>query len=161
MPEIDYPDGNLVLAYKALRAGPYMLVEDTILTINSVHIVNVKFVTEQLARYAGSKAQWWVSLAYHDGEHIYIYNGITDGIMVKPRKKISYGFNRFFKPDQHQKTLAEMLGDIPQDELDFANHSQYMKVSSRGKAARLFMKSDPTEILDVMDLPEWQGEYQK
>lgn len=158
IPEIQHDDPNIVAAYKAIDAGPIKLVEDTVLFINGKAIVDIKFKEEEMTDYIGFDAVWRVTFAYSDERYVYLFIGETEGQMVEPNERSpkSFGFNPYFKPKHHSKTLAEMLGNYG----SFNDATQYIKISARVKALHRFIKKEPTMTISTFDLPEWEGEYQ-
>lgn len=95
-----------VIIYKSLDAGVDFVVEDTILIIDGVEVVDIKWNQEDKLKNC-KKASWVTSLGYNDGENIFIYRGIINGIIVEP-KVDGFGFDPYFLPDGSDLTLSEL-----------------------------------------------------
>ena len=70
LPEVQ-SDMNNVILYKALDAGKGYIVEDTILEVNGIEVVDIRWKKSSLSE--GDKVRWIVSLGYNDGQNISVY----------------------------------------------------------------------------------------
>jgi XTP/dITP diphosphohydrolase len=109
--EID-ADPIQVVAHKASQLGEGIIVEDTSLDIEGASVgINVRWLMDHLAEYAGHKAKWTVLLAIRQGNEVIIYKGSIAGTIVLPRGKTGFGFDPVFLPEGATMTLAESKPD--------------------------------------------------
>lgn len=136
-----------VIVHKALDAGKGFVVEDTILEIDGIEVVDIKWNQDAKIKEA-KKVCWRVSLGYNDGIRIKVWTGTTNGIIVKPQVK-GYGFDPYILPHGFNVTVAQLDKENRKDE-----------VSPRKKAL-LKLKNEKTdfEVL-ISEIPRWNGEYQ-
>jgi inosine/xanthosine triphosphate pyrophosphatase family protein len=146
-----------VAIYKALAAGEGVLVEDTSLDVEGFDIgVNIRWLMETLASGLrrdvadgiGPRAVWRVSMAYfREGVMNLSTAEITGHMLVQPRGE-GFSFDRFFVPDGHALTLAEL------DQLGLKDG-----VSARKRAVEQLLNGQGV-TRPVADIPEWTGAYQ-
>lgn len=159
IPEVMADNPETVIVYKAIDAGAFVLVEDTVLIVDGKPIVDVKFQS-QFEQFANLPATWMVSLAYHDRDNVYIFTGTTDGVMIVPSENapMSFGFNRYFKPHGCDKSMAELLGEGEYPA--YLGNTEYLSISARRKAVELFNEKKPTKTYSLGQFPKWEGQYQ-
>jgi len=64
-----------VIIHKALDSGEGVLVEDTVLLINGVEVVDIRWKIEELTKLKNPEISWVTSLAVLDNGKIYVYIG--------------------------------------------------------------------------------------
>jgi inosine/xanthosine triphosphate pyrophosphatase family protein len=145
-----------VIVYKALAAGPCVLVEDTSLDVEGFDAgVNVRWlldtVTAQLQAAetpVEPKALWRVMLAFHHDGAMYVARAEVAGRLVAHPRGTGFSFDPYFVPNGHTLTLGEMESAGTKD-----------LVSAR-KAAVTKLLEGRCKCIRVDDIPAWQGEYQ-
>jgi inosine/xanthosine triphosphate pyrophosphatase family protein len=153
LPEVDGTPEQ-VATYKALAAGPGVLVEDTSLDVEGFDAgVNIRWLLENLTkrvRESGTtpKAVWRVMLAVHDGKEMFVAKAEVPGRMVAEPRGAGFSFDAYFVPDEHEQTLGEMEAAGTKD-----------LVSAR-KAAVQNLLSGHCSAVPLSDIPEWTGPYQ-
>ncbi|MBS0622811.1 MAG: non-canonical purine NTP pyrophosphatase [Verrucomicrobia bacterium] len=144
LPEID-ADLIQVVAHKASQLGDNVIVEDTSLEIEGASVgVNIRWLLDHLAEYAGRKAEWTVLLAFRQGDKIFIYKGSVSGTIVVPRGRNGFGFDPVFLPDGSTATLAEFKSD---------------EVNARAKAVEALLKGEVWAKHPAIE--QWEGPWQK
>jgi len=136
-----------VITHKAIDAGTGFVVEDTILEIDGVEVVDIRWNQEDKLKNT-QKVVWRVSFGYNDGEKIKIWTGITNGIIVEPNIK-GYSFDPYILPDGFDITVAQLDKENRKDE-----------VSPRKKALLNLKNKKPEFILPIIEVPQWNGKYQ-
>jgi XTP/dITP diphosphohydrolase len=145
-----------VVIYKALAAGPGVLVEDTSLDVEGFDAgVNVRWlldtVTAQLQASPSPvepKAVWRVMLAFHQDDAMYISRAEVPGRMIANPRGAGFSFDAYFVPDGYEQTLGEMDAAGTKD-----------LVSAR-KTALTNLLAGRCKCLRVEDIPPWTGQYQ-
>ena len=151
LPEVD-ADGETVVLYKALAAGPHRIVEDTALHIDGAQIgVNIRWLLDDIANHDGKRATWEVWLGINDSQHITTYRGeITGRITAKyAASHQGFGFDNYFIPDGTDKTLYELEMDGRKDAF-----------SARKKAIDAFLACDVQKRIPIPNIPQWNGPMQ-
>ena len=150
----DLPEvlGNMdeVILYKSLLSGKDTIVEDTILKIDGVEVVDIRYNQEDKLKNA-KVATWIVSLGYNDGENIYIYRGTINGIIVENINNTPcFGFDGNFLPDGSDITLAELEIKGNKD-----------KFSARVISLKNLLNKKYLSKTNIKDIEKWTGKYQK
>lgn len=140
--EIQSLDLHAIVSHKAKQAyeilGSPVIVEDVsaeLEKLNGLPGPFVKFFEERLGKGAlyklagEGRAKIACTMAYFDGEHQYIVDGVVEGSVVAPREGEGFGFDFVFVPEGYDQTLSE-LG------LGIKN-----KVSHRAKAAQALVSA--------------------
>ena len=79
--------------------------------------MNVRWIIERMAEFAGKRAAWRVLLAVlrPDGSKVDVFEGVVEGTIVPPREssfgESSFGFDEVFQPLGSSSTLAEAKPD--------------------------------------------------
>jgi len=136
-----------VITHKAIDAGKGFVVEDTILEIDGVEVVDIKWNQEDKLKNT-QKVVWRVSLGYNDGENIKVWTGITNGIIVEPNTD-GYGFDPYILPDGFDITVAQLDKENRKDE-----------ISPRKKALLNLKNRKPEFTVAITEVPTWTGKYQ-
>jgi len=137
-----------VIVHKSIDAGKGMLVEDTILIIDGIEVVTIRWNQEDKMKNAKT-AQWVVSLAYNDGEKIFVYRGIINGTIVSP-VGTGFGFDPYFLPENSELTLAQL-----------DQRGKKEAYSARKLAVIKLQDKKPVIVSAIADIPTWIGDYQK
>ena len=147
--DIDEVNGTVdeVIMYKALDSGKDIIVEDTILKINGVEVVDIRWKVDEFNE--GDKAEWITSLGYNNGESIIIFRGSTHGTLTKKKGNEGFAFDPFFVPDESEMSLSEL--DHIGEKGNF---------SARFKALSNFVEGNYLEIHKISEIPVWNGTYQ-
>lgn len=143
-------DGTMddVIVYKSLEMGEGFLVEDTILKINNVEVVDIKWNQEDKLK-DSVPCSWVVSLGYNDGEKIYVFRGVINGNVVEPLEEGGFGFDPFFLPDGSDITLAQLENEGNKD-----------KFSARTNALVNLIKGRAEFVKEISEIKPWEGKYQ-
>lgn len=145
LPEVQSNMNNVIL-YKALDAGKGYIVEDTILEVNGIEVVDIRWKKSTLNE--GDKVRWIVSLGYNDGQHISVYRGIINGkITLKKENPEAFGFDDYVIPQGTDKTLFE-LG------------SKKTEFSARKLALENFKNNKKVFLKKITEIKPWTGSYQ-
>jgi XTP/dITP diphosphohydrolase len=142
--EID-ADPIKVVAHKASQLGENIIVEDTSLDVEGASVgINIRWLLNHLAEYAGHKAEWTVLLAFRQDDQIHIYKGSVSGTIVLPTGNTGFGFDPVFLPNGSTETLAESKPDI---------------FNARAKAVESLLKGDVWTKHPIIE--NWEGPWQK
>jgi inosine/xanthosine triphosphate pyrophosphatase family protein len=145
LPEVQ-SDMNNVILYKALDAGKGYIVEDTILEVNGIEVVDIRWKKSTLSE--GDKVRWIVSLGYNDGQNISVYRGIINGkITLERENSEAFGFDDYVIPHGTDKTLFELGNDKN-------------KFSARRLALENFKKNKKEFVKKIKEIKAWTGSYQ-
>ena len=137
--------------YKENKANEPILVEDTALFIEEAEVgTNIKYLQSELKNLTGKRAEWVVMLAKCDGKTVKVYKGIVEGKIVEPKGISNFGFDRYFKPSNSDKTLAELFDSGEKDIF-----------SARIKAAEKLIKNKEDISIEMDKIRPWSGEYQE
>jgi inosine/xanthosine triphosphate pyrophosphatase family protein len=145
-----------VVMYKALAAGPGVLVEDTSLDVEGYNAgVNIRWLLATLKEHirAAEKsvapaAVWRVMFAVHHDNVMYLAQAEVKGHMVAEPRGAGFSFDAHFVPEGHHLTLGEMEATGTKD-----------LVSAR-KAAVTRLLAGHCRCRAVDEIPAWTGAYQ-
>lgn len=136
-----------VIIYKALSVPKGRMVEDTILTVNGVEVVDIRYTGNDAIK-EGDTLVWSVKLGYNSGDEIQVFSGAIKGKAVFDRRaEHAFGFDDIFLPLGSDKTLFE-LGE---DKENF---------SARKMAINNYIANVTTFAFPINSVPEWTGTYQ-
>jgi inosine/xanthosine triphosphate pyrophosphatase family protein len=147
LPEVDSNMDDVII-HKAKDAGPGYIVEDTILKLDGVEVVDIRW-NDSYKNSNIKVATWIVSIGYNDGHDISIYRGIINGIVVKKNGISDFGFDPYFLPDGADLTLSQ-LEDIGSKD----------NFSARVQALINLNKNRPEKVISISDIKPWNGTYQ-
>lgn len=150
-------DSLTVAIYKALAAGENALVEDSVLTINGVEVIDIRWRIQELVeemQETRPDIQWLVTLAHHKGDVIEVFRGVLDceivsGIDFDNVPEDAFAFDPFLSPKELNTSLYD-LGKRGEKDLH----------SPRYQAVQEFLNKSPMNVVTVSDIAEWKGEYQ-
>lgn len=152
LPEVNANDIT-VIKYKALDAGPKMIVEDTSLHIEGHDVgVNIRWMLDNLITLVGSKASWKVLIGVNTGEEILVFSGIVEGVIVAPSANVpsnGFGFDPYFKPLDSNLSMVEL------DHIGIKD-----QFSARKKAVENMITNNIDSKFTITDIPPWTGDYQ-
>lgn len=151
LPEVDgTPDE--VIVHKSVAAGAGTLVEDTILFIDGVPVVDVRWRLGELGNAEGASSTFIVSLALNDGESVSVWQGRVDGRIVSPGgvPQDSFGFDAFFVPDGS--------GGIDLHSLALCGRKH--EFSARARAVRSLLERAPDLQFEITEVQPWSGSWQ-
>jgi len=134
-----------VILHKAKDMGGGFIVEDTILLVNDIEVVDIRWKLHELKE--GDKVSWIVNLGYNDGQSVHLYSGKIDGVITLDDIAEGSDFDPYFIPDGSALSLSE-LGE------------EKKNFSARAEAIKNFIEGDSTEDVLLFEIPEWTGEYQ-
>lgn len=143
--------GNMdeVIIYKSLAAGAGLVVEDTILKIDGVEVVDIKW-NKQYELQNAKKCCFIVSIGYNNGTHIEIFRDMVNGILVSPDPEGGFAFDPYFLPDGAEETLSQLK-----------RKGLKNKYSARAGALLKFLNGGKSEYkIAISDIEPWKGEYQ-
>eukprot|EP00667_Euglena_gracilis_P021862 EG_transcript_24115 len=133
-----------VVAHKATQVGDNVIVEDTQLDVEGADVgVNVRWLMDNLGQFEGRRAVWTVLMGVKKGDLVYIYKGVVEGHIVKPRGDSNFGFDPIFQPLGQSHTLAE-------DKPDEVN-ARWLCIDNLAKDV-VFARHAP--------ITQWDGEWQ-
>lgn len=146
-----------VIVYKALAAGPGILVEDTSLDVDGYDVgVNLRWLLvslkERLSAASSApppRASWRVMLAIHQNGVMRIACATVVGHLVAEPRGGGFSFDPHFIPEGHVLTLGEMS--------DLGTKDQ---CSARKQAAERLLAGECEQRL-VAGIPAWTGTYQQ
>jgi len=138
-----------VILYKSIEAGKGYAVEDTILTVNGVEQVDIKYTRDKVVK-QGDKLEWITNVGFNDGNTIFIFSGITKGTadLTRRDKRPEFAFEDFFIPEGSNRTLVE-LG--PNKILH----------SARTDAVTKMLEGKVDASFEIKEVPVWAGTYQQ
>ncbi len=154
--------GNIdeVIVHKSIAIGANSLIEDTILEINDIEVVDIKYKMNELSD--GDKAKWITSFAYNNGEKIFVYRGEIEGVILKEGKGFGFGFDPYFIP---KELIAPLDNDLNYDiegltlaELNTIDLKKHF--NARRFAFSNFLKNNFISEIAIKDVPTWNGQYQ-
>lgn len=149
--EVD-ADPLTVMLHKSKDAGAGLIIEDTVLYADGEPIVDIRFRMSELSSLNKTiPAIWKVTLGYNDGQYIYLFEGVTHGLL-KPNLKSdsnSFGFDPYFFVESENKSLAELDGE-----------GRKVEFSARKRAVENMMKGVYTQRFLLSEIEEWKGGYQ-
>lgn len=136
-------DKETIIRYKATFCGESVIVEDTSLDIEGENVgANVKWLKNNLTPYIGKKAQFHVYMGVMLDGKIFIYHGMTEG-MIKERGGYGMGFDAFFYPNDSTLSFAQEKSDSD---------------NPRGKAVRNLVNGRYEKIAEP--IYSWDGPWQ-
>lgn len=142
--EVD-ADPITVVTHKASQVDEGVIVEDTSLAVEGASVgVNVRWLLDHLADYAGRKATWTVLLAMRSGNKIRIYEGKVFGQIVAHKGVGGFGFDPVFLPEGATETLAQSKPD---------------KYNARAKAVRALLHNHT--MTERTPIEKWEGPWQR
>jgi len=146
LPEVD-SDIDDVIIYKSLDAGINTIVEDTVLIVDGVEVVDIRWRIKEMNE--DNPATWVVSLGLNDGKKIKVYRGYINGMLVKKDDITGFGFDEYFVPFGTDMTLGELdrIGKKPE-------------YSARKIAVENLLEGNLYFDIDINDIVEWKGGYQ-
>lgn len=154
---------NDVIIYKALHAGVGKLVEDTVLIVDDVEVVDIRWKIKDLAKNPNAKIFWITSLAVLDENgYIYIYRGEMRCGLVPELMDSTTEFN---VPDDafgFDPYLVPMVDRVPLNQSFYELDKKGKKdlFSPRRLAVEAVLTQDWIIRLRASSLPPWTGRYQ-
>ena len=80
---------------------------------NATYAENVTKLLTELQGKSNRKARFRTVIAFVDGEHETLFEGICSGIITeKPSGEKGFGYDPVFRPDGYDKTFAELEPDV-------------------------------------------------
>ncbi len=144
LPEVD-SDYITVAKYKALSVSPGSIIDDSILFVNGVEVVDIKWKKHTLKE--GDEATWITTLGYNNGTHILLYKGVTDGYITRLHEDPdAFSFSDVFVPLGETKTLHQL------------NNKTY---NARYRAIQDFEMHKHTIRYEISNIKPWTGDFQK
>lgn len=146
---------NDIIVYKSKDAGSFTIVDDTILEVDGVEIIDIRWRVKDIPKFLNKPAVFIVSIAINDGTDIFVWRGKMEGTLVIPNEVLdeekTFGFEAYICPmDTPGITLWEHSQKGMKD-----------KYSARALAVKSLLNEDPILIKRIEDIPQWQGMWQK
>lgn len=133
-----------VVAHKASQMDDFVIIEDTSLDVEGADVgVNIRWLLDHLVDFVGHRAQWKVLLAYRVKNQVFIYQGLVNGVIVKPQGKNGFGFDPVFLPEGATETLAQNKPD---------------HLNARALAVDALIHDESVAVESV--ITEWNGPWQ-
>lgn len=140
-----------VIIHKCLEAGENVIVEDSILIINGIEIVDIKYQLENLNNFIGKFAIFKVTLGIQLKGLIKTYAAELIGtIQNLPKEADNFGFDYCFVPYKQLKSLYEL------DKLGLKDN-----FSPRRMAIEKLIHDNFNCSYAVKDIKPWIGSYQQ
>jgi inosine/xanthosine triphosphate pyrophosphatase family protein len=147
-------DALQVIAHKASAfsgEGIPVLVEDTSLEVEGADIgINIRWFEDRLDEYIGRRAVWRSFLAYRQGDHVFIFIGEVEGMLVPPPEGEAVKMDSVFQP----LTQSEPLLMIERNSLEVLT-----QVSARARAALKLFQGHVSAVMPVIE--SWDGPWQE
>jgi inosine/xanthosine triphosphate pyrophosphatase family protein len=154
-PGIDLPEvlgtPDQIALYKALEAGPGLVVEDSILVVDGEPMIDIKWRLGELKERAQREScdlVWEVRLAYVKDGLVKVFLGTLEG-RLRPFDVAGSGYDPIFNVVGVGQSLAMLEQRGLKD--------QY---SARARAFKTLLVDKPHLAVPVGDLPAWSGDYQ-
>lgn len=150
LPEIVGTPDQIAL-YKALEAGPGLVVEDSILVVDGTPMIDIKWRLKELrerAQRETCKLVWEVRLAYLKDGVIKVFLGSLEG-QLRPYDVAGNGYDPIFNVQGVGQSLARLEIRGLKD--------QY---SARARAFKHLLSDVPHIEIPASELPAWAGAYQ-
>lgn len=143
LPEI-LSNSNEIIIFKSKMSGVGTVVEDSIIIVDNVEIVDVKW---RYREFFGKDAIWKTSIGINDGKHIYVFSAeipvkITDNTSAA-------GFEDNIIPlinNPEFKSASFLIGNI--------------ETSARGLAVERVKQWVPNFHISINDVGDWSGAWQ-
>ncbi len=100
-------DALEVILHKALEAGPNRIVEDTIMIVDGITHVDIRWKIGSVDQWFGKSAIWEVRLGVNRNGNIEVYKGATHGI-IAPQAGIGTDFDPYFLIPEEGLSLAQL-----------------------------------------------------
>jgi len=139
-----------VIIYKTLAAGNNVLVEDSVLIIDGKEEVEIRWKWKNLK--TNSLIKIIISIGLLKNNKVYVYRGELEAIVDRSKGMNGVAFEPFIIPLEHNPnklTFTELMKVINKDLFD-----------PRAKAVKNLLNNNPAFIIDVKDIPTWNGKYQ-
>ena len=138
-----------VILHKAIDAWEGYIVEDTIVKIDWVEQVDIRWNIEGLKDHVWKKVQWIVHIWHNTWDSVIIYKGVISGIISNSSGDSGFWFDPYFIPKWEKQTLAE-LNKV------WLKHNH----SARKIALENLLNQKEEEKIEIIDIPEWTWGYQ-
>lgn len=151
-------DSVSVAIYKAIDSGDKILVEDTVLLVNGIEVVDIKWKIKDIVKLRNPTIEWRTSLAILDNGFVYVYTGMIECALVQDADKIkapedAFGFDPFLTPSPNGFATALTFYELKKE-------GKKDLFSPRAYATQSLLDGYYTHIVDVKDIKPWTGEYQ-
>jgi inosine/xanthosine triphosphate pyrophosphatase family protein len=151
LPEVDGTPDEVIL-HKSVAAGAGTLIEDTVLEIDGVPVVDIRWRLGGLDRSEGSRAAFVVSLAMNDGNTVRVWRGRTEGVLRSPETipPGTFGFDPFFLPDGADGLTLH----------DLVLQGRKTAFSARARAVTFLLTEPPLTECPLEAVETWTGSWQ-
>jgi inosine/xanthosine triphosphate pyrophosphatase family protein len=146
-------DSETVILYKSLAAGKNTIVEDTVLFVDGVEVVDIRYKLDSLKELKKAPVSLWqVMMAYNDGNHIYLFKSATIGTLkaVSDVPDDAFGFDPNFYPANSDKSLYEL-----------EKMGKKESFSARVGALKNLSEFVVYDKIQINTIPPWTGDYQE
>ncbi len=123
--EIQETDAKKIIEHKIREAikkapGKKLIVEDTSLYLECLNELpgplikwflkklGTEGISEITTKLGNNKAEAKTIIGYYDSEKITFFEGTTKGTITQPKGNNGFGWDQIFKPENSEKTFAEM-----------------------------------------------------
>lgn len=140
-----------IALYKAIEAGEGIIVEDSILVVDSVPVIDIKWKLPDLmerAKHETAELVWEVRLAYLKAGEVRVYKGSLLG-HLRPWDVAGPGYDPIFNVDGVGHSLARL-----------ENRGLKDHYSARARAFKCLLANEPHLVVSRSDLPDWSGAFQ-
>jgi len=144
-----------VITYKALMVGEGFVVEDTILYVNGIEMVDIKWGVSRLNE--GDKVNWKTSFGYNNGKEIIVHSADIEGFVTRTRGDSGFAFDPFFVPLSLRK---EFTSNLPCTLAEMEQLGRKSEFSARIRALRNLQNNIVSFKTPINQIKPWTGEWQ-
>jgi len=143
-------DKDTVILYKAIAGGNNVIVEDTVLEINGVEEVEIRWKWKDLQ--TGDKIKWIISIGVLQNNEVKVYRGEIEAIVDRSFGMDGEAFEPFIVPlknNPNKISYTLLSKEIDKDIID-----------PRAMAVQKLLNKEPVFVKNINDIPQWIGDYQ-
>lgn len=150
-----------VIIHKSKDSGPMTIVDDTILEIDGREIVSIRWDLETLESLKGKSVKWITNIGVNDGEKIFVYKGVSQGIVSSFKGGQGFAFDPYIIPIELHSRFEDV--ELPLKNFTFAQlEEKGLKdlFSARTRALLNLKENISYYDIPISHITEWTGSYQ-